>query len=324
MNSLNKNMEINNKKVLVIGDLMIDHYIYGDCNRISPEAPVPVVEVQREEQTLGGAGNVLQNLQAMGCYADIVSIVGDDQEADFIQSELVNNGLLGNGLVRSKARCTTIKSRVLAAKHQLIRLDKENTELISSAEVEKFLPLFDSKIPLFDIVLISDYNKGLLTKDLLSQIFEKCKKHGKVTILDPKGLDFSKYRGVSIIKPNKKEAIMATGINIKDQESLKLACQKLQEITDCDHVIITLSEDGIAYFSHDVLNIIPTVAIDVVDVTGAGDTVLASLGIALANNNSLHDACVFANHAAAVVVNKVGSATATLEEIMNKETTLKS
>jgi len=311
-------MEFRPVKILVIGDLMIDHYIYGDCTRISPEAPVPVVEVEREDHTLGGAGNVLKNIIAFDCYGDIVSIVGDDKNAELISKELSEYGLLGNGIVKDATRCTTIKSRVLAVKHQLIRLDRENSSPISVEQENNVMRVFDSKVGLFDIVLISDYNKGLLTKSLLKRIFDSAIKHGVKTVLDPKGIDFSKYKGVNVIKPNKKEAIIATGITIKDDKSLRMACEKLKEITGADDIIITLSEDGIANYSDGKLTIIPTKALDVVDVTGAGDTVLASLGLALGAGKTIIEACEFANHAAAIVVNKVGSAIATLAEINEK------
>lgn len=297
---------------------MIDHYIYGDCTRISPEAPVQVVEVQREDYTLGGAGNVLKNVRAFDCFGDIVSLIGDDENAAIISKELSDYGLLGNGIIRDSNRCTTIKSRVLAIKHQLIRLDRENSSPISTEQEEKILGAFKAKVVLFDIVLISDYNKGLLTPSLLMNIFAICKNNGIKTILDPKGVDFSKYKGVNVIKPNKKEATIATGIAIYDESSLREACVKLKQITAADDIIITLSEDGIASYSNDLLTIIPTKALDVVDVTGAGDTVLASLGLALGSGKSIIEACEFANHAAAIVVNKVGSATATLAEIEEK------
>jgi rfaE bifunctional protein kinase chain/domain len=170
----------------------------------------------------------------------------------------------------------------------------------------------------YDIILLSDYDKGLLTGPLLAHIFTMCREAGIKTLLDPKGTDFAKYQGVNIIKPNKKEASIASGIVIKDKESLKAACEKIREITGCDDVIITMSEDGIALFTGGELTVISTKALDILDVTGAGDTVLAALGLALASGNTLADACDFANHAAAVVVNKVGSATATLEEVRLK------
>jgi rfaE bifunctional protein kinase chain/domain len=301
--------------VLVIGDIMIDHYIYGNCSRISPEAPVQVVEVKRDYYTLGGAGNVLQNLIALNCTADIVSVTGDDEDANVIEHQLNKGNVCSGYLVKDNKRCTTVKSRVMVQSHQLIRLDREVTHQISDAVEDEIVLILKKLIAGYDIVLISDYNKGLLSASLLKQIFSICKANNKTALLDPKGADFTKYKGVNIVKPNKKEASIASGIEINDKRSLKAACIKIQEITNCDSVVITMSEEGIAIFSGNVLKIIPTKVLDVVDVTGAGDTVLASLGVALASGNSLYDACDFANHAAAVVVSKVGSATATLKEI---------
>ncbi|WP_295651133.1 D-glycero-beta-D-manno-heptose-7-phosphate kinase [uncultured Mucilaginibacter sp.] len=311
-------LDIKELNILVIGDLMLDHYIYGDCSRISPEAPVPVVEVRHESYTLGGAGNVVENLNVLGSNVDIVSIVGDDENAGLILEKLAHCKIKGIGLITDESRCTTIKTRVLATNHQLIRLDREVTKPIDGNIEAKLLAIIRQMIPNYQMVLLSDYNKGLLTPALLKGIFELCKTHGVKTIVDPKGISFDKYKGVSIIKPNKKEAIAATGIAIVDSDSLEQACIKIKEITNCQEVIITMSEDGIALYSGNKLSIIPTSAIGVVDVTGAGDTVLAALGVALAANHTLEQACDFANHAAAVVVSKVGSATATIAEINEK------
>nr|WP_255695528.1 D-glycero-beta-D-manno-heptose-7-phosphate kinase [Pedobacter sp. MC2016-14] len=303
---------------MVVGDVMIDHYIYGSCNRISPEAPVQVVEVGREEYTLGGAGNVLKNLVAFNCKVDLISVVGNDEQGKLVLQHLSDLGVAGDGLISDDTRCTTVKSRVLASNHHLIRLDRENITAIEKSIEDNVLEIFKNKIGDFDIVLVSDYNKGLLTKNLLLELFAISKAHGKTTLVDPKGLDFAKYNGVNVIKPNKKEAALATGISIKDEESLTAACAALKDITNCDEVIVTLSEDGIAYYVGNQLTLIPTKALDVIDVTGAGDTVLASLGVSLAAGKSLHSACDFANHAAAIVVSKVGSAVATYDEINNK------
>lgn len=305
-------------KALIIGDIMIDHYIYGNCNRISPEAPVQVVEVQKEDYTLGGAGNVLKNLISFDCEADVISVIGNDTYGDLVLTELAASNVSGDGVIKDNGRCTTVKSRVLASNHHLIRLDREDlTEIPKNIEIE-LIEILKNKIDCFDIVLISDYNKGVLRQSFLQEIFKLCREKGIPSLVDPKGVQFEKYKGVNIIKPNKKEATLATGIPIKDHESLKQACKALKELTQCDQVIITLSEDGIAYYSEDVLTLIPTKAMGVIDVTGAGDTVLAALGVSIASKRTLQEACEFANHAAAIVVSKVGSAVASLEEINQK------
>lgn len=307
-----------NLKILVIGDLMVDHYLYGNCNRISPEAPVPVVEVRSESHTLGGAGNVIKNLRALGCNAGVISVSGNDENTPVLLKQLADLNVDTSGIFKDASRCTTVKTRVLAANHQLIRLDREIIHPLEAAMQAELLAFLEKQIKQNDLVLISDYNKGLLTPDFLKGVFEICRRENITTIVDPKGLDFSKYLGVNIIKPNKKEASQATGIAITDRTSLQSACEKIKELTGCDDVIITMSEEGMAYYTGEELSVIPTKAMGVVDITGAGDTVLASLGVAIASGNSLTDACDFANHAAAVVVSKVGSATATIEEIDKK------
>lgn len=297
---------------------MIDHYIYGNCNRISPEAPVPVVEITKETYTLGGAGNVLQNLHAFGVSSSIIGVVGHDNDAEIVAEQLRQIEISNDGLIKDDARCTVVKSRVLVSSHQLIRLDREKVHPLSLSVEQKVLAYLHSIIDCYDLILISDYNKGLLTDSLIQSIVSICNLAGKIIIVDPKGNNFAKYKGVNIIKPNKKEAIIASGIDIVDDNSLKAACTKIREITACDSVIVTMSEDGIAMLSDNELKIIPTKAMDVVDVTGAGDTVLAAIGISIASGKSIYEACEFANQAAAIVVSKVGSATATLQEIEEK------
>ncbi len=307
-----------NIRILVIGDIMIDHYIHGNCNRISPEAPVPVVEVIDDTYTLGGAGNVLKNIIAFGASVDIITMIGNDSNGSIVINELSLVNISTSGILKDPNRCTTIKSRVLSINHQLIRLDRESVKSINFEQEEILLKILERDIDNYSIVLLSDYNKGLLTSSLLKGIFSICRTANVRTVLDPKGLDFAKYKGLDIIKPNKKEAAIASGIVIDSEETLELACIKIREITNCNDVIITMSEEGIACFSQNKLTIIPTKAIDVIDVTGAGDTVLAALGLSLAFGNNIEQACEFANHAAAIVVSKVGSATASLEEIAEK------
>lgn len=307
-----------NLKILVIGDLMVDHYLHGNCNRISPEAPVPVVEVRSESYTLGGAGNVIKNLCALGCEASVISVSGNDETAPILLKHFADLNVDTSGILKDATRCTTIKTRVLAANHQLIRLDREIVHPLDDVMQRELLSFLEKEAKHKDLVLVSDYNKGLLTPALLKGIFDICRRENITTIVDPKGLDFSKYRGANIIKPNKKEASQATGIAITDRASLQSACKKIKEITGCDDVIITMSDEGMAYYTGEELSVIPTKAMGVIDITGAGDTVLASLGVAIASGNTLTEACEFANHAAAVVVSKVGSATATIEEIDKK------
>lgn len=276
---------------------------------------MPVVEITRESYTLGGAGNVLENLNALKCQASIIAVVGQDDNAAIISGKLTECGSDDKGIIHDVARCTTVKTRVLSSNHQMIRLDREYTEPVRTEVIEQCSDMINEQIGSCDVVVLSDYNKGLLSADLLAEVVATCNAAGIKTIVDPKGLDFSKYQGVSIIKPNRKEASLATGIAITDKDSLERACISIKQTTGCEAVVVTMSEDGIAIYENSQLTIIATKAIGVVDVTGAGDTVIASIAIAMASGYSLTEACDFANHAAAIVVSKVGSATATLAEI---------
>ncbi len=303
-------------KVLVIGDIMIDHYITGVSNRISPEAPVPVVEVNNETYTLGGAGNVLKNLKAFGLDVDILGITGNDSLRTYVVNEITSLGCNPNSIFTVDGRPTTIKSRVLAGHHQLVRLDKEISSPIDSVTEKRILNWLEHHLEQYSLILLSDYNKGLLTQALLDRLFKLAKLKNIRTILDPKVKDFSRYKGVSIIKPNKKEAELATGMLITNEESLEKVCKEIKSLVGCEELIITLSEDGMACYSSDnCLSIIPTKVLEVIDVTGAGDTVLAALGYSFLNGSKLVDACEFANKAASLVVRKLGSATTNLREI---------
>lgn len=302
-------------RIAVMGDIMIDHYINGSCDRISPEAPVQIVEVKSDTYTLGGAGNVLENLHAFGCTGSIISITGDDDYRSIIEAELnpITTGFVC--LAKDANRRTTVKSRVVVNRHQLIRLDKEDKFYCDDIIADELIGFLKENINNIDVLILSDYCKGVLSDKLVKNTINLCNEHNIITLVDSKNKDLSKFYGATVIKPNRKEAALASGVTIVDSTSLELACQKIAEVTGCKTVVVTLSEDGIAAYDDNVLIQKPTRAIDVYDVTGAGDTVVASLAFALANKLSVADACDFANHAAAIVVAKFGSAVATLEEI---------
>ncbi|HIE34767.1 MAG TPA: D-glycero-beta-D-manno-heptose-7-phosphate kinase [Campylobacterales bacterium] len=307
-------------KILVIGDLMIDHYLWGECERISPEAPVQIVDIKDESFVLGGAGNVLDNLKAFGADVGIASVIGEDENGRWLEKRLKARGIKELALIKEQGRKTSKKSRVIAFHQQIVRFDKESKDSISKKSEEEILKALKEKLSNFDLILLSDYNKGVLTSSLVKKIIKLAK--NKVPIfIDPKGDDYSKYRGADLITPNKKEASVASGINIKDENSLKKAGFYLKNKFNFNNVIITLSEEGIALFEEEMIKI-PTVAKEVYDVTGAGDTVLAALGFSVASGKNLKDAIKFANLAAGVVVGKVGSATATIEEIEEYERSL--
>lgn len=299
-------------RVLVIGDLMLDHYIWGNCERISPEAPVQVVATKSETKRLGGAGNVVANLINLGANVSVASVLGDDAVGDEIASMLHNLGADTSLLMRESGRVSGIKSRVMAAHQQVVRIDSESVADI--ADAREFCQSVAENIDKIDIVLLSDYAKGVLSAQVCAGVIEIAKKAGKMVLADPKGKDYSKYRGATLLTPNRKEASEASGIKIKDEASLKSGIKWLKDELNLKYGLITLSEEGIALLD-DELKIFPAIAKEVFDVTGAGDTVLATLGYMLASGADIKEAVRVANLAAAVVVAKVGSATASFSEI---------
>ncbi|WPE16240.1 D-glycero-beta-D-manno-heptose-7-phosphate kinase [Candidatus Thioglobus autotrophicus] len=307
--------------LLVVGDLMIDHYLWGSCERISPEAPVQVVNVNSESSVLGGAGNVINNLRALGAKVDVISVVGGCEISDELKKLLNNINVNTQYLITQKDRITSKKSRIIAAQQQVVRYDRESSDEISAESQKQILDSFTSIIANYDGVLLSDYGKGVLTSSLTHSLITVANKAGKKVMVDPKGLDYSKYKGAYLLTPNKKEASEATQVTIKDDESLTQAITQLKVECDLTVSLITLSEQGVAIYD-DELRTHPTVAREVYDVTGAGDTVLASLGFALACDYQIDDAVKFSNLAAGVVVGKIGSATATLNEIIEYESSL--
>ncbi len=298
---------------------MLDYYLWGKCERISPEAPVGVVDIEKESVNLGGAGNVINNLISLGSGVVVASVIGDDEVGDEIYTFL--NGVSELCLIRESGRKSSKKSRIIASHQQVIRFDKESKTQILKVSEDKLLEFIESKIDDIDVVLVSDYGKGVLTFDLTQNIINLSNKSGKKVLIDPKGSDYSKYKNSYLITPNKKEAGVATNINITNEDSLKEAGFKLKNELNLKYSLITLSEDGIAIFD-DSFHQIKAVAKEVFDVTGAGDTVLASLGFAIAQDVSIFRSVEFANSAAAVVVSKIGSATVTLEEIAEYEKSL--
>jgi D-beta-D-heptose 7-phosphate kinase/D-beta-D-heptose 1-phosphate adenosyltransferase len=308
-------------KILVIGDLMIDHYLWGNCERISPEAPVQVVDVSRETTVLGGAGNVVNNLVALGAKVDVSSVIGDDESGVELTDMLKSIGVNTSNIIIQNGRKTSKKSRIIAVSQQILRYDKESKEDITSISSHKILHLLKQTISTYDIVILSDYGKGVLSKELCQGVIKLANSNSVKVLVDPKGNDFSKYMGSYLLTPNKKEATLATGIDIVDKDSLQEALIKLKSECDLGISLITLSEDGIATYDNE-FKIFPTVAKEVFDVTGAGDTVIASIAYALSANKTIEEIATFANLAAGVVVGKIGSATVTLDEILEYEASL--
>ena len=315
------NLQTRSPKILVIGDLMIDHYLWGACRRGSPEAPVQVVNIDNESTLLGGAGNVINNLKTLGANVDVIGIVGRCEISDELKGLLDDIEVDTKYLFIEQDRITSKKSRIIASQQQVVRYDRESTDEINNKSQNHILDTFKKIIANYELVLLSDYGKGILTNKLTQSLINVANKYGKKVLIDPKGHDYSKYKGAYLLTPNIKEASEATKINIIDDTSLNQAIIQLKSQCDLDVSLITLSDKGVAVYD-DEFRIHPTFVREVFDVTGAGDTVLASLGFALACDLNIDEAIEFSNFAAGVVVGKIGSATATLNEIIEYESSL--
>ncbi|WP_184541680.1 D-glycero-beta-D-manno-heptose-7-phosphate kinase [Mucilaginibacter sp. FT3.2] len=304
-------------KLLVIGDLMIDHYIIGGATRLSPEAPVPIVNVKKETYTLGGAGNVVQNLVALGANVTVAGVIGDDDAAARVINILSSEGVETHTIIKDSSRPTTVKTRILAGSHQLARVDREVTDAVSMAIEDELIGKLGQYIEQADMVLLSDYNKGLFSPSLTQRVIIEATKHGKKVVIDPKGLNYEKYKGAFIIKPNRKElAEAAKAEKINSVETLQEASKVIFEQTGTEYIVVTLSEEGMVILTELTHKLLPVKATEVFDVTGAGDTVLATMAYFIAAGLTVEEACELANHAAAIVIRHVGSATTTIDEIV--------
>lgn len=301
---------------LVVGDLMLDEYLWGKAERISPEAPVQVVDVQREDLRIGGAGNVANNLRALGCRVTVASVIGSDQNGQTLLDAFASSSITVDGVIKDQTRCTGKKTRVMAAHQQIVRIDRESREVLSTATEQELCHWLSSNIPDFKVVLISDYLKGVLTSNVLSAIIETARSRNIPVLVDPKGVDFSKYKGATCLTPNRKEAEAASGMVVDSDENLQKAAEVIIATANLDNLLITRSEAGMSLFRRagQVVHI-PTVAREVFDVTGAGDTVLAMLGFGLASGLQLADAATLANIAAGIAVGKLGTSVVTPDEI---------
>jgi D-beta-D-heptose 7-phosphate kinase / D-beta-D-heptose 1-phosphate adenosyltransferase len=301
-------------KILVIGDLMIDQYLWGSCERISPEAPVPILNINKETSVLGGAGNVVNNLKKFGSSVDIMSVIGSGEVSDQLLSQLNRIGVETKYLIRQKTRNSSRKTRIIAPQQQIVRYDRESKSDINSTSQKKILDTLKKIITNYEGIILSDYGKGVLTTQLTKSVIQIAKKNNVKLFVDPKGINYEKYTGAYLLTPNKKEASEATSIKISNNESLLDAITNLKNLCSLEISIITLSEGGIAVYDNE-LRIHPTNTKEIFDVTGAGDTVIAALAFAILSNHSINDSIEFANLAAGVVIGKVGSATATINEI---------
>jgi D-glycero-beta-D-manno-heptose-7-phosphate kinase len=306
--------------VIVVGDVMIDEYMWGDVRRISPEAPVPVVEIESVTRRLGGAANVIQNLQKLGVTPRLISVCGQDQNGKSLKSILSEINCPSDGLLESPHRPTTIKTRVMARHQQIVRADQELIKDLSEEESEKVWNLFEKFFPLADGVIISDYGKGVISKPLISKIVEKCVSNSKFISVDPKNRHFDLYKGVSVIKPNLKEAHAMLGIphqHCTDEEINSIGWRILDNLS-LPYLLMTLSERGMALFEekHRTVTYLPTVARKVFDVTGAGDTVISVFTAAITCGATPLEAAFLANHAAGLTCAELGTASVDIESLL--------
>ena len=303
-------------RVLVIGDLMLDEYLWGRVDRISPEAPVPVVAVERQSHTLGGAGNVINNLSAMGAKVFAMGTVGVGAAGRDVLKKLGALGVDVTGVISELDRPTTRKTRIIASSQQMLRIDREVRRRINTHTLGVLTGIIAGYMDKMDFVIISDYDKGLVTRELIVRIVERAKKSGVMTLADPKSMDFSKYMGVTVLTPNKKEAAIAAGMQIQTPEEMEKAAAKIMALAGLEKLLITCGKAGMVLYETGK----PTVSIaskarQVFDVSGAGDTVISLLGLGLASGATFKAAAGVANLAAGIVVAKVGTATASINEL---------
>lgn len=311
-------------RILAIGDVMLDRFILGTVSRISPEAPVPVVDLTSETFKPGGAANAINNIRALGGEVIAVGIIGDDVSGKKLIDLLKQSGINTEGIIVIQNRPTIVKTRIIAGQQQIVRIDREKRDCLDNEWVQKILGFVNTKIKDIDAILISDYDKGVITNKLLEDVIPLAKKYNKPIIVDPKVEHFLDYKGVTIVTPNIKEASAATGISPINETSIRNMGQWLLTQLECDTVLITRGKDGMTLFENDGAVIhIPTVAREVFDVTGAGDTVTGVVALCLAVGAVMVDAAIIANTAAGIVVGKLGTATATKEELKHQLDILK-
>jgi len=309
-------------RILVIGDIIVDHFIWGTVSRISPEAPVPVVNVTREEMLLGGGANVLHNIYSLGGKATLCGIIGNDEMGARLRELLADLGASSSGLVQG-GRPTTVKTRVVAQGQQVVRFDREQTRVPAEQTISAMLDFIDGHLVDFDVVIVSDYYKGVISQPLMRHLLQRVEAVKEETgrkipvVVDPKPDQPSRFIGATILTPNHLEAEKMSGMQITNEQDLMAAAEILQHKFSCEAVLITRGEAGMSLLERGVEVVtIPTMAREVFDVTGAGDTVIATLALGLAAGASFVEAATLANVAAGIVVGKIGTATVNSAEIL--------
>ena len=318
MNKLIKIVEqFKNKKILVVGDVMLDKYIWGEVSRISPEAPVQVVNVVKESYAPGGASNAANNVAALGAQVFMVGVVGKDSTKKKLVKELKTRNIDVNGLIDGENKRTILKVRVIGRSQQLIRFDYEKKGYVDTKTENNILDFISNKIDEIDAIIVSDYAKGVITKHLMEKLMTLCNKRNKIIVVDPKPKNKEFYRNATLITPNSIEAQQMSSFQeeeFSDSDIEKIGKQLLEELNS--NILITKGEKGMSLFEKNgKTTSIPTFAKEVYDIVGAGDTVVASVALALASQASFEDAAIIANHAAGITVGKVGTSTVSTEEL---------
>ena len=303
-------------KILVIGDIMIDEFIWGKVSRISPEAPVPIVNVAGESLRLGGAANVANNIRSLEGKVLVSGIVGKDWMGDKILQELKLLGINADGVIRKKGRPTTRKTRIIAHSQQMVRYDREDRSKVAASEKQRIVSYLKKNVSAIDAIIISDYGKGIVSGELMEDISGVALKNDKVIIVDPKTNNFSLYSRVTGVTPNLEELSKATGTEINNENNLLAAGKSLIDGMNYESVLITRGDKGMTLLKKNgEIFHVPAIAKEVYDVTGAGDTVIATLTLALATGASWKTAVLISNYAAGVVVGKIGTETLTQKEL---------
>ena len=306
-----------NERILVLGDLMLDRFIWGAVSRISPEAPVPVVEIKTESTHLGGAANVASNIRSLGGIPVPLGIIGSDFEGNRLREEFRALNCPTGGIIVDKGRPTSIKTRIIAHHQQVCRADREDRSPLSPVIKSRVAEKFRSSLSSVDAVIVSDYAKGLISPSLLRRVLPQARSACKIVCIDPKIKNFAAYKPATVITPNTTEAEQASGIPILGDRDLLRAGKKILGETGIEHLLVTRGEEGMALFESDSkVTCIPTVAKEVFDVTGAGDTVISTLALGLVAGLSILEAAVLSNIAAGIVVGKLGTASVHPEELI--------
>jgi D-beta-D-heptose 7-phosphate kinase/D-beta-D-heptose 1-phosphate adenosyltransferase len=312
-------LNFQNIRILIVGDVMLDRYWWGDVNRISPEAPVPIIRLNRSTLVAGGAANVAANVAGLGAAPILVGCVGQDTDAESLIGLLEEQSISAEHLVKVEGRPTTVKTRIIAHSQQVARVDHEIADSLSESDETKLLDVILGQLGRSNAVVISDYAKGVLSDTVVEKTIAAAKEKGLPVVVDPKGRDYSKYRGATLLTPNRKEAAEACNIDEGSNGAVEVSGKRLLGELEVDAVLITQGEEGMTLFSQGLEPVrFATAALDVFDVTGAGDTVIATLAVSLAGGRDLAAAAQLANEAAGYVVGHIGTTPIRLADLNNE------